>query len=104
MPLTALAVLSLFQPAGTGIWCQYQAPGRSGERSSEPVARVAEAALPEREHLRGPHREHVRRPLVVVQDAVAGLEPPPSVPLPAPRLGQAFEHLAVGDPHGVAFD
>jgi hypothetical protein len=40
--------------------------------------------------------------LILVKGAVAHLEPEPSVPPGGPHLGEAGEHVIVGDPDGIA--
>jgi hypothetical protein len=52
-----------------------------------------------------PNGEHEGHPTTfVVKAAVAHQELPSSVPLGSPRLGEAFEHVIVGDLDGVALD
>src|ERR1019366_8852816 len=79
-------------------------------RESEPVARVAESALCEREDLDRPDREHEDllwediEFIVVVKAAVADQVLPSSVPLRRPHLGQTRERVIVGDLDSVALD
>ncbi len=79
-------------------------------RKSELVTCVAEEALSEREDLGGRDREHENRIwedlvfIMVVKAAVAHQVLPSSVPRGSPHLGEAFEHVLVGDPDGVALD
>ncbi len=79
-------------------------------RKSELVTCVAEVALGEREDLGGLYTEHEDRIwedlvfIVVIKAAVAHQVLPSSVPLGSPHLGEAFEHVMVGDPDGVALN
>src|SRR6185312_10977127 len=76
-----------------------------------PVAGVAERALPEREHLGRPHREHVHRcgvgvgsALLVGEAAVAHAEGPAAVPLVGPCARESPQRGVVGHAHGLALD
>jgi len=62
----------------------------------------AEGALGEREDLGGRDREHEDRPIIFEVKAAATR--PSSVPLRGPGLGEAFEHVIVGNLDGVALD
>src|SRR6266566_2852137 len=74
-------------------------------QKSELVTCVAEVALGERDDFGGRYREHEGRTTTfVVKAAVARQELPSSVPLGGPRLGEAFEHVIVGELDGVALD
>ena len=50
------------------------------------------------------HREHLAREIIMVKAAIARLELPSTVPFGGPHLGEALEHIVVGDPDGVALD
>src|SRR3954451_13937782 len=72
----------------------------------EPVARLAEGAFGEREHLGGLHREHEDRaaPTLVPEAAVVHLVVPAPVPLRRPRLCKLLEDALVPHLDGLALD
>lgn len=62
----------------------------------------AEGTLSEGKNLGGRDREHEDRPITFEVKAAAAR--PSSVPLRGPCLGEAFEHVIVGDLDSVALD